>query len=158
MNSSSYCHFKGYRFQCQYLLSILIILTVILTQVVVKPRYKLWALVVGTKTVTFFLGYHVRKPTASPPTNKIPPHHKLNSPTSAAYYAFYLWVRSQRGLDVTTSNLNIYMVPTCSGSRHRWSSGYHTRLWIRGSRVRSERKNPEYDFLRMGSKAVGPVS
>ena len=48
----------------------------------------------------------------------------------------------------------------------RWSSGYHTRLWIRGSRVRfrtgsmdfSERKNLEYDFLRKGSKAVGPLS
>ena len=43
----------------------------------------------------------------------------------------------------------------------RWSSCYHSRLWIRGSRVRSrpgdgffsERKNPEYDFLRKGSKA-----
>ena len=51
-------------------------------------------------------------------------------------------------------------------SRPRWSSGYHTRFWIRGSRVRSrpgsmyfsERKNHEYDFLRKGSKAVGPVS
>ena len=47
-------------------------------------------------------------------------------------------------------------------SQPQWSRGYHTRLWIRGSRVRwiffSERKNPEYDFLRKGSKAVGPVS
>ena len=50
--------------------------------------------------------------------------------------------------------------------RTRWSSGYHTRLWIGSSRVRSrpgsidfsERKNPDYDFLRKGSKAVGPVS
>ena len=49
--------------------------------------------------------------------------------------------------------------------RPRWSHGYHTRHWIRGSRVQtwpgsrifSERKNPEYDFLRKGSKAVGPV-
>ena len=38
--------------------------------------------------------------------------------------------------------------------------------WIRSSRVQtwpgsmdfSERKNPEYDFLRKGIKAVGPVS
>ena len=52
-----------------------------------------------------------------------------------------------------------------SGSRIRWSSGYHTRLWIRGSQVRSwpgsifsEHKNPEYDFLRKGSKAMGAVS
>ena len=44
-------------------------------------------------------------------------------------------------------------------------SGYHTRLWIRGLRVRSrpgsmdfsERKYPEYDFLRKGSKVMGPV-
>ena len=45
--------------------------------------------------------------------------------------------------------------------RSRWSSGYHTHLWIRGSWVRwifSERKNPEYDFLWKGRKAVGPVS
>ena len=38
--------------------------------------------------------------------------------------------------------------------------GGHTRLWIRGSRVRwifSESKNPEYDFLWKGSKAMGPV-
>ena len=48
----------------------------------------------------------------------------------------------------------------------RWSSGYRTRQWIRGLRVQirsgrwifSERKNPEYDFLRKGSKAVGLVS
>ena len=44
--------------------------------------------------------------------------------------------------------------------RPRWSSGYHTRLWIRGSRVTSRPgcKNPECDFLRKESKAVGPVS
>ena len=50
-------------------------------------------------------------------------------------------------------------------SRPRWSSGYHTYHWIRGSRVQtrpglmdfSERKNPEYDFLWKGSKAIGPV-
>ena len=48
----------------------------------------------------------------------------------------------------------------------RWSRGYHTRHWIRGSRVQtqpgsmdfSERKNLEYDVLRKGSKAMGPVS
>ena len=28
----------------------------------------------------------------------------------------------------------------------------------RGRWIFSERKNPEYDFLRKGSKAVGPVS
>ena len=28
----------------------------------------------------------------------------------------------------------------------------------RDRRIFSERKNPEYDFLRKGSKAVGPVS
>ena len=47
--------------------------------------------------------------------------------------------------------------------RPRWSSGYHTRLWIRGSLVRSRpgsmeffrAKKTEYDFLRKGSKAVG---
>ena len=40
------------------------------------------------------------------------------------------------------------------------------RHWIRGSRVQtrprsmdfSERKNPEYDFIRKGSKAMRPVS
>ena len=31
-------------------------------------------------------------------------------------------------------------------------SGYHTRLWIRGSWVRSRRKNPEYDCLRKESR------
>ena len=44
------------------------------------------------------------------------------------------------------------------------SGGYHTRHWIRRSRVQtrrgrwilSERQNPEYDFLRKGSKAVRP--
>ena len=49
--------------------------------------------------------------------------------------------------------------------RPRWSRGYHTRHWIRGSRVQtqpgawifSEHKNPEYNFLRKGSKAVGPL-
>ena len=48
--------------------------------------------------------------------------------------------------------------------RLRWSRGYHTRHWTRGSRVLTrawsmdflERKSPEYDFLRKGSKAVGP--
>ena len=30
--------------------------------------------------------------------------------------------------------------------RHRWSSGYHTRLWIRGSRVRS--RPGSMDFFR----------
>ena len=53
----------------------------------------------------------------------------------------------------------------CMVRQPRWSSGY-TRLWIRHSRVQSwlgrwifsERKNPEYDFLRMGSKAMGPMS
>ena len=50
-------------------------------------------------------------------------------------------------------------------SRPLWSLGYHTRHWIRGSRVQtrpgwmdfSERKNPEYDLLRKASKALGPV-
>ena len=56
-----------------------------------------------------------------------------------------------------------FSFPPC---RPRWSRGYHTHHWIRGSRVQtrpgsvdfSERKNPEYDFLRKGSKAKGPVS
>ena len=50
--------------------------------------------------------------------------------------------------------------------RPRWSRGYHTRYWIGGSRVQtrperwifSKRKNPEYEFLRKGSKAVNPLS
>ena len=50
--------------------------------------------------------------------------------------------------------------------RPRSSSGYHTRLWIRGSRVRTRPGSMDffqsvknlYDFLRKGSKAVGPVS
>ena len=58
----------------------------------------------------------------------------------------------------------MYSVIIMSDSRPRWSSGYHTRLWIQGSRIRSrpgsmdfsECKNPEYDFLRKGSKAMGP--
>ena len=47
------------------------------------------------------------------------------------------------------------------GGRPWWSSGYHTRLWIQGSILAgiygffSERKNPEYDILRKGSKAMG---
>ena len=49
--------------------------------------------------------------------------------------------------------------------RPQWSRGYHTRHWIRGSRVQtqpelvdfSERKNPENDFLQKGSKAMGPA-
>ena len=41
-----------------------------------------------------------------------------------------------------SSSLVLYRVPrsdsfTLAKSRPRWSSGYHTRLWIRGSRVRS---------------------
>ena len=44
--------------------------------------------------------------------------------------------------------------------------GYHTRHWIWCSRVQtrsesmdfSRRKNREYDFLRNGNKAVGPMS
>ena len=48
----------------------------------------------------------------------------------------------------------------------RWSSGYHTRHQIRGSRIQtragsinfSERKNPEDDFLLKGSKTAGLVS
>ena len=48
----------------------------------------------------------------------------------------------------------------------RWSRGYHTLHGIRGSRVQtrpgrwifSERKNPDYGFIRKGSNAVGPVS
>ena len=52
-------------------------------------------------------------------------------------------------------------------SRPRWSSGYHFRPFTRGLRVQtrpgsmdffSERKIPEYDFLRKGSKAGRPVS
>ena len=47
-------------------------------------------------------------------------------------------------------------------SRPRWSSGYHTRLWIRGSRVRSrpgsmgfsERKNPSEGKWSRGSRVV----
>ena len=47
--------------------------------------------------------------------------------------------------------------------RPRWSRGSYTRHWIRGSWVQtrwifSERKNPEYDFLRKGRKAVRPLS
>ena len=40
------------------------------------------------------------------------------------------------------------------------SSGYEVRGFDpgRGRWIFSERKNPEYDFLRKGSKAVGPVS
>ena len=45
--------------------------------------------------------------------------------------------------------------------RPRWSSGYHTRLWIRGSWIRqwifSERKILEYDFLQKRSKVMGAV-
>ena len=45
--------------------------------------------------------------------------------------------------------------------RSRLSSGYRTLHWIRGSRFQtrpgssdfSERQNPEYDFLRKGSKS-----
>ena len=58
-------------------------------------------------------------------------------------------------IDYRFSILNIQRRP-------RWSSGYHTHLWIRRSRVRhgqgrwifSEPKN----FLWKGSKAVGPMS
>ena len=55
---------------------------------------------------------------------------------------------------------------TATLGRPRRSRDYHTRHLIRGSRVQarpvsmdfSERKNPEYDFLRKGSKTVGSVS
>ena len=64
------------------------------------------------------------------------------------------WTRSQlserEGREATS--------PRCSSS--------YTRHWIRGSRIEtrpgsmdfSERKNPESDFLRKGSKVAGPVS
>ena len=53
--------------------------------------------------------------------------------------------------------------PLC---RPQWSHGYHTCHWIRCSRFKpgrgrwifSDRKNPEYDFIRKGNKAEGPVS
>ena len=38
------------------------------------------------------------------------------------------------------------------GSEVRWFDP------VRGPWIFSERKNPEYDFLRRGNKAVGPVS
>ena len=48
---------------------------------------------------------------AFPDTNKIPPHHMLNSPTSAAYCTlFFLWVHLQEALNVTTSGFT-YTVP-----------------------------------------------
>ena len=61
--------------------------------------------------------------------------------------------------------MRVKKVMRCVG-RPRWSRGYHTRHGTRGSRVQtrpgsmdfSEHKNPEYDFLRKGSKAMGPVS
>ena len=57
----------------------------------------------------------------------------------------------------------IYYTYPKTFSRLRWYPGYHTRHWIRGSWVQTwpgsmdffERKNPEYDFLRKGSKAHG---
>ena len=58
-------------------------------------------------------------------------------------------------------NVKYFRVSTILQSTR--SSVYHTRLRIRGSWVQwpgsmdfSERKNPEYDFLWKGSKAVGP--
>ena len=49
-----------------------------------------------------------------------------------------------------------------TSGRLRWSRSYHTHQWIRDSGVQtrpgsmdfSERKIPEYSFLRKGSKAV----
>ena len=48
----------------------------------------------------------------------------------------------------------------CEYSRPRWSNGSEVRGFdpSRGRWIFSVRKNPEYDFLRKGSKAVGPVS
>ena len=66
------------------------------------------------------------------------PLHNINASISPSFYMLY-----------------IYSESCC---RPWWYIGYHTCVWIRGSRVRSrpgsmdfffsERKNPEYDFLR----------
>ena len=64
-------------------------------------------------------------------------------------------------------SLNIIRPSSFSFHIHpRLSRGYHTRHWIRSSRVQtrpgsmdfSERKNPKYNFLQKGSKAVAPMS
>ena len=69
-------------------------------------------------------------------------------------------------MSIQNYSLSIFIISNDNNKSIRWPSGYHTHLWIRGSRVQtragfdgffSDRKNPEYDFLRKGSKAVGPL-
>ena len=46
-----------------------------------------------------------------PATNKIPSHHMLNSPISAAYSTlFSFWVHLQEGLDVMTIDVSTYTI------------------------------------------------
>ena len=91
--------------------------------------------------------------------------------------------RTPRPIARISSSLVLYRVPrngfhfgeeivivwTHNWPRPRWSSGYQLSYSPRDPRFAgsipagvdvffSLCKNPEYDFLRMGSKAVGPVS
>ena len=101
-------------------------------------------------------------------------YHRINVELSHFCTLFFFWVHLQEGLDVTTSDFNTYTVTTYHVLVHTISN-----IWVdpgspvvvilaTGSEVRgfklgrdrwifSARKNPEYDFLRKGNKAVGPV-
>ena len=79
----------------------------ILYRVSLNSHYKLWGLVMGTKTVKFCIGTHVRKRTSSPLQSKYP-LHMLNSTTSAACCRFFMfWVQ----LDSGPMNILIYETP-----------------------------------------------
>ena len=83
--------------------------------------------------------------------------HELRPSTS------HSWRRNSIGA-TRCAFKNFITYRTSQSTRPQWFSGHHTRHWIRRSRVQtrpgwmdfSEHKNPQYDFLRKGSKAIGP--